>query len=121
MSYPGQVVTKKGISMQSLHIAKIWNHLMKPKEVAFMGKIKCKRNPKAIWNSMTKEQQIKVRKLHEQQDIKPAMKQTITDAKITALDTQLRISSQPRRVMPRRKRERLPKNQHGGGTDEILW
>ena len=38
---------------------------------------------------------MKVRKLHGKQSFKPAMKQTSTEARITALEAQLMIYSQP--------------------------
>ena len=46
---------------------------------------------------MTKERQMQLRKLHEQQDIKPVGKQT-TDARIAAFGAKLRISSQYKEV-----------------------
>ena len=39
---------------------------------------------------------MQVHKLHEQQDIKPNMKQTSADAKIAALKAKLGVSSQPK-------------------------
>ena len=86
--------------------------------MTFMGKIKCKKYPKAVWNSMTEEQQMQVCKLCEQQGIKPAMKQTSADARIAALEVKLGIT---RRLMSRKRRGRLPKNKHGGETEGILW
>ena len=65
MSYQGQMVTKKGPSMQSVSIAKSRGQPGRPKVAASMEKVKCKKYPKAVWNSMTKEQQMQVRKLHE--------------------------------------------------------
>ena len=52
---------------------------------------------------MTEEQHMKVRKLHEQQDIKPTMKQSSADAGIADLETQPGISS-----LPKEGAERLP-------------
>ena len=43
---------------------------------------------------MTKEQQMQVRKLHEQQGMKPAVNQSSEGARIAALEAQLGISSQ---------------------------
>ena len=60
--------------MESVHIAKTRSQLMRPKVAAFMGKIECKKYPKTVWNFMTKEQQMQVCKLHEQQGTKPVMK-----------------------------------------------
>ena len=63
VSYQGQMITKKGTSMQSIHISKARSCPVKPKVVAFIGKIECKKYPMAVWNTMTKEQQIQMRKL----------------------------------------------------------
>ena len=81
--------------------------------MALTGKVECKKYPKEVCNSMKKEQQMQIRKLHEQQVIKHTAKQTIADARIATLVAKLRISSQPRKVMSRKLRERLLKNQHG--------
>ena len=43
---------------------------------------------------MSREQQMKVRKLCKQKGMKPATKQTSTEARIAALKSQLRINSQ---------------------------
>ena len=51
---------------------------------------------RAVWNSMTREQQMQVRKLHEQQGIKPPMQKTGTDTRISALEAKLGIASQPK-------------------------
>ena len=48
---------------------------MGPKVAAFMGEVECKKYPKKVLNSMTKEQKMKVRKLQEQQGIKTTMPQ----------------------------------------------
>ena len=45
---------------------------------------------------MTRKQRWKVHKFHEQQGIKPIMKQTSTDARIVALEAKLGIASQPK-------------------------
>ena len=60
---------------------------------AFIWKVECKKLPKAVLNSMTKEQQMQVCKLYEQQGIKPAMKQTSADVGIAALEAMLGITS----------------------------
>ena len=73
-SYWVQMVMKKSLTMQSAHIAKTGSQLVRPKVAAFMGKIKCTKYLQAVWNSMTKEQQMQVCKLHEQQHIKLAAK-----------------------------------------------
>ena len=67
---------------------------MKCKVMAFTGKVECKKYPKKVCNSMTKEQQMQVRKLHEQQGIKPTMRQTSADMRIAALEAKLGVSSQ---------------------------
>ena len=85
MSYLGQVVTKKVLIMQSVHIAKTRSQPVWPKVAAFTGKTKGKKHPKAVWNSMTKEKQMQACKLHEQQGIKLAVRQTSTDARIVAV------------------------------------
>ena len=64
---------------------------MKPKVVDFLGKVECKEYSKTVWNSMIKEQQMQVRKLCEQQGIKPVTKQTSADARIAALEAKLRF------------------------------
>ena len=63
VSYLGQMVTKKGPSIQSVHIVKTGSQPMRSKVMAFSGKVEFKKYPKAVWNSMTKEQQSQVRKL----------------------------------------------------------
>ena len=87
---------------------------MKPKVAVFMQKVECKKYPNSVWNFITREKKMQVYKLCKQQGIKPTTKKTITDAKIAALEAKLRITSQPKEVMSRRRKGRLPKNQHGG-------
>ena len=72
--YLVQLVMEKSTSMQSVHIVRTRNQPVKRKVVAFMGIIECKNYPKAVWNSMTKEQQMHIKKLQEQQGIKPTAK-----------------------------------------------
>ena len=43
MSCLGQTAMKKGTSMQSVHFARTRSKPVKPKVVAFMGKVKCKK------------------------------------------------------------------------------
>ena len=69
---------------------------------------------------MTMKQQMQVCKLCEQ-GIKPAVKQTSTDARIATLEAKLRISFQPEEGDIKKRRERLPKNQYEGETEGILW
>ena len=56
--YLGQMVIKNGASMQSVLIATTGIQQVKPKLVGFTGKIEYKKYPKAVWNSMTNEQQM---------------------------------------------------------------
>ena len=58
MFYLGQMVMKKSLIMQSLCNAMTRSQPVRPKVAAFLGKIKCKKYPKAVWNFMTKEQQM---------------------------------------------------------------
>ena len=96
MSNLGQMVTKKRLIEQVIHIVKTRSQTVRPKVASFTRKIKCKKYPKAVWNSMTKEQQMQVCKLHEQQSIKPAIKQTSADARIAALEVNHGINYQPK-------------------------
>ena len=109
MSYLGQMVTKKNLFVQSVHIAKTGSQPVRPKVMAFMGKIECKKYPKAVWNSITKVQQMQLHKLHEQQGIKPATKQTSADARIAALEAKLGIASQPKEGNAKKKEGEIPK------------
>ena len=70
--------------------------------------------PKAVWNSMTREQQMQVRKLCEQQGIKPAVKQTSADARISVLEAKLGITSQPVQGDVNKKEGETPKEQKCG-------
>ena len=58
---------KKGYNMQSVCVTKTedsqWNLKWQP----LNGKIECKKYSKIVWNSMSKEQLMQVKKLHEQQ------------------------------------------------------
>ena len=108
LSGPNQKIMKKSIIMQSVHIARSGSQPVMPNVAVFMGKVECKKYPKAVWNSMTKEQQMQVQKLHEQQGIKPTMKQMSTDIKIATLETKLRVSSQPEEDDVKKQRKRLP-------------
>ena len=76
VSYLSQTVTKEACNMQSLHIAKTRGQQGKPRVAVFMGKIELKKYPKAVWNSMSKEQYMQVRQSHEQQCIKPTARKT---------------------------------------------
>ena len=82
---------------------------MRPNKIAFMGKIKGKEYPQAVWNSMTKEQQVQVHKLHQQQGINSIAKQTSKDAKINALEAKLGINSQPKEGDIKKKGGEAPK------------
>ena len=81
--------------------------------MALSGKAKCKKYPKAVWNSMTRDQQMQARKLQEQQGIKPPTQQTSADARISALEAQLGITSQPKQRDVKKKKEGLPKKISG--------
>ena len=76
---------------------------------AFMGKVEGKKYPKAVWNYITGEQQMQVRKLQEQQGIKPTMQQTSTDARISALEAKLEITSRPEQGDVKEKEGETPK------------
>ena len=93
VSYLSQMVTKKGLIVQSVWIATTGSQPVRLKVVAFMGKVECKKYLKAVWNSMTREQEMQVRKLRLQQGIKPATRQTSADARISALEAKLKITS----------------------------
>ena len=58
--------------------------------------------------------------LHEQQGIKPTAKQTSADARIVALQTKLRITSQPKEGDVKIKERETTKEPKGGGTGVIL-
>ena len=51
--------------MQSVHVVKTVSQPVRPKVVAFMGKVECKKYPKPVWNSMIKIQEMQMSKLHE--------------------------------------------------------
>ena len=95
--------------MQSVHVAKTGSQPVVSKMFAFTEKIKCKKYPKAVWNSMTKEQQMQVCKLHEQQGIKPTTKKTSTDARIAAIEAKLRIHCQLEEGDVKKKEGETPK------------
>ena len=94
----GQMVMKKGPSMQSVYVAKAGSHLVRPKVVAFTGKVECKKYPKAVLNFITKEQQMQVRKLGQEQGIKPAIMGTSAEARVIALEAKFGVSSEPKQV-----------------------
>ena len=58
VSYLVQMVTKKKDSVQSAPIVKTRSQSAKPKVSPFTGKIKCKKYPKAVQKSMSREQQM---------------------------------------------------------------
>ena len=82
--------------------------------MALIGEIECKQYPKAVWNFMTNEQQMQVRKLQEQQGIKPTAKQTSTGARIAALEDKLRISSHPKEGGVKKTKGEAPKTSAWG-------
>ena len=73
-------------TMQSIHIAKTKSQPAKPRVAVFMGKTERKKYKRAVWNSMSREQQMPIRKLCEQQGINPATKQTSAETRIAALE-----------------------------------
>ena len=87
-----------------------------------MGKLECKKYTKVVWNSMMKEQQMQVHKLHEQQGIKLAVKQTSADASIAALEAKLGINSQPKEGDVKKKKGEAPKEPACGrnGGNSVL-
>ena len=103
MSYFVHMVRKKSYTKQSIRTAKTRHQPVMPKVVTYVGKIECKKYSKAVWNSMFSEQQMQVRKLHEQQGIKPTAKQTSAEARIAALKVQLGINSQTKESDAKKK------------------
>ena len=104
--------------MQSVWIAKTGSQAVRPNVTSFMGKVECKKYHKAFWNSMMKEEQMQVCKLCKQQDIKPAMKQTSTDARVAALEAKLRITSQPEEDDANKKEREAPQEPSGENQRE---
>ena len=84
-----------GERLYHIHFVNTGSQPVKPKVVAFTGKDECQKYSQAVWNFIIKEQQMQERKLYGQNGIKPAMKQTSPEARISALEAQLRVSSQP--------------------------
>ena len=58
----------------------------------FMEEIEYKKYLEAMWNNMSIEQQVQIRKLHEQQGIKPTYKQQSADARIAASEARPRVN-----------------------------
>ena len=65
MSYLGQMVTKESLIVQSVWIVKTRSQPVRPEVLAFTGKVECNKYPNAVWNFMTKEQQMQICKLHK--------------------------------------------------------
>ena len=82
-----------------------WSMLSRPNQRR-MEKILMQ--PCPIW-VMTKDQQMQIHKLHEQEDIKPVIKQNSADAWNAALETKLRICSQPKEGDVKEKEGETPK------------
>ena len=120
VSYLDQMVLKIGLSMQLFHIGKTQSQLVRHKVVAFSVKVECKKYPKAVSNSRIKGQQMQVRKLCKQQDIKPAANQTSAYARTAALEAKLGISSQSKGGDVKKTKEETPKEQCRGKTEGIL-
>ena len=93
--YLGQMVTKKSLLMQFVHIAKTRSQPMRAKVAAFTKKVESKKHPEAVWNSMTNEQQTQVRKC--------------VDAKIAALEAKLMINSQDKESDVKKSKGETPK------------
>ena len=74
----------------------IYPNPAKSKVAPFTGKLECKKYPKAVWNSMSREPQMQVRKLRVHQGIKPTSKQSGSEIRNAALEAQLRVDSQPK-------------------------
>ena len=62
------MVTNEGYNMQFIQITKTRSQPAKLKNVPFMEKIECKKYPKEVWNSQSREQQMYSKNLQEQQD-----------------------------------------------------
>ena len=62
---------------------------------------------------------MQVRTLQEQQGIKPAARQTSTDARISDLEAKLMITSQPEQGNVKEKEGEAPKDPKWGKTGEI--
>ena len=90
MSYMSKMVMKKGYNMQSLYFAKTGCKHAKPKVTR---KIECRNYPIAVWNSISQQQQMQVRKLHEQEGISLLL--SCLMHKIAILNAWLGINSQP--------------------------
>ena len=118
VSILGQMVTKKGYAMQFVHIAKTKSQSAMPKVAAFLRKIECKKFPMAVLNAMTIEQKMQVRKRHEQQGIKHAVKHTSAEATIAALEAQLRINSQTMEGDLKQKKGETPEEAAWGRNRE---
>ena len=66
---------------------------------------------------------MQVRKLHEQQGIKPMVKQTSADARIAALEAKLWISSQPKEGNVKKMKGETPEESVQGrnrGNSEVI-
>ena len=121
VSYLGQMVTKKGTSMQSFCIAKIGSQLARHKVVAFTGKVECKKYSKAVWNSINKELQMKSISCMNNKASSLLQSRLVQRLELKFLRHSLTSVLNPRRMMSRKRRERLLKNQHREETKGILW
>ena len=117
MSYLGQMVMKIVLTMQSVHIAKTISQPVRPKVAAFTGKVECKKYPKAVCNSMTNEQQMKVQSCMNNKASNLPQSRLVQMLGLLLLRQSI-LSL--RKVMSRKWRERLLKNQHEGETEGIL-
>ena len=76
----------------------------------------------AVWNSMSKEEQMQVRKWWEQQGIKPASTQPRVEAGIAAIEAHLQVNSQPEDDNAIKKKESHPgkKGEYPVTTSQVL-
>ena len=64
---------------------------------------------------------MKVCKLYEQQDIKPAMEQTSAEARITALESKLGIPSKPKEGVVKKKEGNSQRTSMWEKKEGTLW
>ena len=81
MSYLDQMVMKNGIFDSICLYCKNWNSAGKVSSGCHYREVEYKIYPKAVWNFMTKKQQMQITKLKQEQDINPATRLTSTEAR----------------------------------------
>ena len=114
VSYLGKMVPEKRLIILLVQIATTRSQLVRPKVATFMEKVECKKYPKAVRKSINREQQMQFRKLQEQQGIKPATRQTSADAKNSAREAKIEITSQPKQDDVKEKEGETPKEPKWG-------